>query len=73
MLQLHKTWRNIMRQQSVQELRRDIMWISQKHVHEVNFLSYAWMDIFNPIATRILEPLNRVPVFSPLEFTDSFA
>ncbi|KAG0562864.1 hypothetical protein KC19_9G177400 [Ceratodon purpureus] len=35
MLQMHKTWRNIMREQSVQELRKDIAWMSQKHVHEV--------------------------------------
>ncbi len=39
MLEMHKTWRNIMRQQSLVELKRDIGWLSQKHVHEVNFLS----------------------------------
>jgi len=35
MLQIHKEWRNIMRRAKVEEQRRDIDWLSKKHVHQV--------------------------------------
>lgn len=34
MLEMHKTWRNIMREASVLEMRGDIKWLDQKHIHE---------------------------------------
>lgn len=34
-LQIHKTWRSIMREHSIQELRGDIKWMAKKHLKEV--------------------------------------
>lgn len=45
MLEMHKTWRNIMREASVLEMRGDIKWLDQKHIHEVNFLPYTCMHM----------------------------
>lgn len=33
-LQIHKTWRSIMREHSIQELRGDIKWMAKKHLKE---------------------------------------
>lgn len=35
MLEIHKAWRKIMRIAKVEELRNDIVWLSAKHVHQV--------------------------------------
>lgn len=35
MLKIHKEWRKIMRVAKVKDLRKDIVWLSAKHVHQV--------------------------------------
>jgi hypothetical protein len=37
MLEMHKTWRNIMREASVLEMRGDMKWLAQKHIHEIEY------------------------------------
>jgi hypothetical protein len=40
MLQIHKDWRKIMRAAKIAEQRRDIDWLSKKHVHQVGLVFF---------------------------------
>lgn len=55
MLEMHKTWRQIMREQSIVELRRDIRWLSQKHVNEVEVKDH----IIRLFCTQLEESENQ--------------